>query len=199
MTKKFKPLKEYIHQLIDPTSDEIVSVGDFKIFLNWFGPFNKCIENVELLCESKYFFGSMSSLVCQNLLDSQKIGTFLVRFNEKEPGNIYISCVEENSNYKPQTIHFKVYHQENIYYLTTSEKTKNSIDSLIKKYSLSFKFPYEDKKIKVEKIFSYQDLPPESIEKKRKMDFTYFWGPLDSKDFTEFGSDKKEEIQELKL
>eukprot|EP01080_Neovahlkampfia_damariscottae_P005992 gene5992-9990_t len=197
MKKKFKPFKDYVATILDPTSDEIVSAGDFKIFLNWFGPFNKCIDNVESLCESNYFFGSMSSLVCQNLLDSQKIGTFLVRFNEKEPGCIYISCVEEDINYKPSTIHFKVYQQEELYYLTTSEKTKTSLKSLIEKYSLSFKYPYDDKKIKVEKVFSYQDLPPDSIARKRKMDFTYFWGPLKSRDFSELGA-KEEVISEFK-
>jgi hypothetical protein len=195
MTKKFSVVKDYMQNLFDPTSDDLVSVGDFKLFLSWFGPFENCIKNAESICEAKYFFGSMSALVCQELLDSQPIGTFLVRFNEKEPGNICISCVEEDSSFKPATLHFKVNHQNEFYYLTTSEKTEKSVQSLVDRYKLSFKIPYEDKSIKVQKIFSYESKPSDSVAKKRKMDFTYFWGPLDSKDFIQV---KEEVILDIK-
>jgi hypothetical protein len=82
--------------LIDSTSDGIVSVGDFQLFISWFGPFKDCLKNATKMLKLPYFYGSMTTSECQNVLDSFPLGTYLIRFNEKIPSfflNLFLRSI----------------------------------------------------------------------------------------------------------
>lgn len=81
--------------LVDPTSDNAVSIADLKCFLDWFGPFKRCITNATRLIEYPWFWGSLTSIKADSIMAREQVGTFLVRFHDSMPGTFYISCVQE--------------------------------------------------------------------------------------------------------
>lgn len=179
-SKKNGELKELVwipefEILVDPTCDGYVSASDFRSFLGWFGPMDDCCKNAEALLSSPWFWGSLSSLDSQSLLDREETGTFLVRFNETRPGTFYITCVEEQTDENgfngngggqmtylgeqeiQQAIHFKVNKEkEKYFWLSGSDKGHKTIDSLLDQYELTFKHAFVDAKLKYKAITDFR-------------------------------------------
>lgn len=153
--------------LIDPTCDGYVSISDFKSFLGWFGPLNKCCANVETLVSAPWFYGSITSLEAQTLLDEQDLGTYIVRFNENKPGSFYISCTEEkvdedgtdflNSRQNVlQTVRYTVHKTEkHKFYLYVGEEM-DSIEQLLSQYDLTFSQGFNNQDIKYKSIMEHR-------------------------------------------
>lgn len=143
---------EFIEEVLDATSDGVISVTDFKLYLSWFGPLKESFKNSNTICFCPYFFGSMSSLESQLLLDKEKIGTFLIRFSDKDFGQFIISVVEEDEDQNIQTLHFKVFKKNNLFYIleneTQPEYPSSSLLLLIDKYPLTFRIPYKNDDLK---------------------------------------------------
>jgi hypothetical protein len=171
---------DIISEMIDPTSDGMVSISDFKIFCQWFGPMKSCMKNMKLLIQQSYFYGSLSTYESQTLLDSKKFGSYLVRFNEKEPGNFIISCVDETEiDGEYLTIHFKVFTDFKNYFLKNDENISNHISELIQKYPLTFRIPLDDDEVRMLKTLAFQNNDPSVSffsQKKKMMNFTHFRG-----------------------
>jgi hypothetical protein len=161
--------------LMDPTCDGYVSVADFKSFLGWFGPMETSCQNADALLNSPFFWGSLTSLDAQALLDREETGTFLVRFNESKPGSFYITCVEEQTDENgfngngggqmtymgedeiSQAIHFKVNKEkEKNFWLSGSDKGHTTIQSLLNQYELTFKIPFNQEKLKYKAITDFR-------------------------------------------
>ncbi|KAL9653681.1 hypothetical protein ABK040_009156 [Willaertia magna] len=160
---KSKTWVDDIDFIIDPTCDDIVSISDLKTIIKWFGPFGDMFVNMEDLLRMKCFWGSLTSIRTQELLEDQPTGTFIIRFCEDRPGDFYISCVEEEENSyssfnnlsSKYTYHFLLQRRKGkkddkekyFYYLTESdleEKKKfETIEQFIKLYNLTFKIPFE--------------------------------------------------------
>ncbi|EFC43447.1 SH2 domain-containing protein [Naegleria gruberi] len=159
---------EEISELIDPTCDSVVSIVDFKTVLQWFGPFTiSFFTPMDSFLAQKHFWGSISSMEAQHLLDSQEPGTFLIRFSEIEAGAFSISVVEQESDDNlglsggestifKQTSHFilrrKKEDQKFLFILceNDTEFKCETVDQLIKQYRLTFKYPFTDETQKLE-------------------------------------------------
>jgi len=164
-----------ITQIIDPTSDGIVSLTDFRTVLKWFGPFTSFFFNpIDTFLQTKHFWGSLSSIEAQELLDKQDAGTYVIRFCETEPGAFHVSCVEDNTDdglsffdttntilqNNRQTYHYLVRRKKDekegklFFVLTDSDidYRHETIESLLKQYHLTFKFPFQDETKKEEHV-----------------------------------------------
>lgn len=159
-----------ISYIIDPTCDNVVSMIDFKTTLKWFGPFStQFFPILNTILDMKHFWGSMSSIEAQNLLDGQEPGTYITRFAENEPGSFYVSVVEDggdtfgyfdsllmNSNRK--TYHYLVRRKRDeregkMYFVlidSDMDYKHEKIENLFKQYHLTFKHPYLDDRKKEE-------------------------------------------------
>jgi hypothetical protein len=139
-----------------------------------------CIKNMKLLCQQSYFYGSLSTYETQKLLDSKKFGTYLVRFNEKEPGNFILSCVDETEvDREYLTIHFKVFTDFEHYFLKNDENVSHHLSDLIQKYPLTFRIPLDDDEVRIMKTQSFQNNDPSVSffsQKRKMMNFTHFRG-----------------------
>ncbi|KAF0976106.1 hypothetical protein FDP41_004781 [Naegleria fowleri] len=177
---------EEINDIIDPTCDSIVSIIDFRTVLKWFGPFSSFFFNpIDAFLQMKHFWGSLTSIEAQELLDKCEPGTFIVRFCETEPGSFYASVVEDNGDNfgyfdslltsdNKQTFHYLVRRKKDeregkMYFVLIDsdvEHKHENIDSLFKQYHLTFRIPYLD------------DTKKEEIAKKKKgqeeLDFVAF-------------------------
>ena len=153
---------EEISLIIDPTCDNVVSVMDFKCVLQWFGPFAiSFFVPVDSFLSMKHFWGSLSSIESQKLLDTKEPGTFLIRFSEMESGSFVMSVVEQQSDdnlgffgetaHNVVTSHFLLKRKKEesgkVYYgLCESDLDQKfeTIEALLKQYRLTFKFPLTD-------------------------------------------------------
>jgi hypothetical protein len=184
---------EFVEELLDPTGDDFVTVNDFKIFLSWFGPFKKSVENANHVLSYTFFFGAMTSLEAQHLLDNKPIGTFLLRFNEKDFGNFVISCVEEDQD-EQHTLHFKVFRKGDRFYLLESEMEHTTIQDLLDAYPLTYRTPYKDETHKISKIQPF-------VEPKRKLQFSAYRGKIEHPDVIhlkrELGNLKRGEVTNM--
>ncbi|KAG2381423.1 hypothetical protein C9374_006412 [Naegleria lovaniensis] len=155
---------EEINDIIDPTHDSIVSIIDFRTVLKWFGPFTSFFFNpIDAFLQMKHFWGSLTSIEAQELLDKCEPGTFIVRFCETEPGSFYASVVEDNGDNfgyfdslltsgNKQTFHYLVRRKKDeregkMYFVlidSDMEYKHENIDSLFKQYHLTFRIPYQD-------------------------------------------------------
>eukprot|EP01080_Neovahlkampfia_damariscottae_P000937 gene937-9845_t len=171
---------DIINEIIDPTSDNMVSVSDFKIFLRWFGPLSVCMTNLKDLGKQNYFYGCLSTIESQRLLDIKKQGTYLVRFDEKNVGQFIISCVDESQTENVfTTIHFRVFSDADCFFLSPDENISNHISDLIKKYPMTFRVAFNDDEVRFAKVSALQNNDPSIsffASKKRMFNFTHFRG-----------------------
>eukprot|EP01080_Neovahlkampfia_damariscottae_P005943 gene5943-9773_t len=150
--KVFKDIQweDSYEYLLDTTADGIVSIADFQLFIQRFGPYKDCFKNAKKVLKLNYFYVSMTTTESQDLLDSCTLGTFLLRFNEKFPSQYVFSCVEEEQeDEKPGAVHIRCHRKGKKYFLTETEET-TSFDVLIDKYRLTFKTPFVDNSLKLD-------------------------------------------------
>jgi hypothetical protein len=86
-----------------------VAIENFSALLEWFGPFNdsKFLERIKDLLKKNYFFGYINQKYAEDLLKSEKKGSFLVRFSKSQPGCYTISIITRQSEIR----HFRIYYQ----------------------------------------------------------------------------------------
>lgn len=155
--------------IIDPTCDNVVSIVDFKHVLQWFGPFGtNFFVPIDNFLNMKHFWGSISAMEAQMLLDSADPGSFLIRFSGTEAGSFAISVIEQESNdnlsvgdeathYK-QTLHFQLSRKRDdskMYFILCESDMDHkfeTVDSLLKHYRLTFKYPFVNDSLKLKAI-----------------------------------------------
>jgi len=67
-------------------------------FLKGFGPLAKCVENVKAVVSAEWFFGFISSAESNKFLETQPVGTFLIRFSGSRPGAFVLDYVLKPSH-----------------------------------------------------------------------------------------------------
>ncbi|KAG2377487.1 hypothetical protein C9374_009398 [Naegleria lovaniensis] len=161
-------VEDFSH-IIDPTCDNVVSIVDFKHVLQWFGPFGTSFfVPLDNFLNMKHFWGSISAMEAQMILDSAEPGSFLIRFSGTDAGSFAITVVEQESSdnlsvgdevthYK-QTLHFQLTRkrEDSKMYFTLCESDMDqkfeTVDALIKHYRLTFKYPFVNDQLKLKAI-----------------------------------------------
>ncbi|KAG2393857.1 hypothetical protein C9374_003621 [Naegleria lovaniensis] len=180
---------DLLEEISDPTCDGVVSVTDLKNVVRWFGSIFRW-QSDELKLRSiaakeeyaplnflPHFWGSLTGMDAQDLLRNEEPGTYLIRFNECEPGTLCLSSVQEEVGSTEENGHGffssrQVYHfvlrrtktdkEGACYYLCDADKAGKfkTITELVDKcYFLTFKYPYVN-----------DELKSASITKKREVD-----------------------------
>ncbi|KAL9648094.1 hypothetical protein ABK040_007460 [Willaertia magna] len=161
--------EKLLEVVCDSTFDDYVSIVDFKLLLDWFGPLmswkeelkviQKNSTNSEVTCRLFQFWGSLTAIQAQNLLLDQEPGTYIIRFDEYNLGKYCISVVQEEiindeATGKKQVYHFPLSRDKNKNsYYTIAEnnitlKAENALKLINDKYFLTFKYPYIDHEFK---------------------------------------------------
>ena len=180
---------ELLEEICDPTCDGVVSVIDLRSLVSWIGSIYKwnteelklrgiaSKEDAAPVIFLPHFWGSLCSVDAQDILEKEEPGTYLIRFNEHEPGAFYISCVQEEVSSSGESEHStffasrRTYHfvlkrsktdkGEPFYYLCEADKTakhKTITDLLEKSYFLTFKYPYVNDELKSSTVAKKRDV-----------------------------------------
>lgn len=80
-----------LRDIVDTSGSGYVSVYKFGAFLEGFGPFRACIDNVDAVVNAGWFHWHLSSAEAARLLTNQARGTFLVRFSKSKVGSFAIA------------------------------------------------------------------------------------------------------------
>eukprot|EP00761_Pharyngomonas_kirbyi_P014563 gb/GECH01014593.1/.p1 GENE.gb/GECH01014593.1/~~gb/GECH01014593.1/.p1 ORF type:complete len:610 (+),score=139.66 gb/GECH01014593.1/:1-1830(+) len=130
---------DVIKRLIDPTMDNLVTMGDFLIFLGWVGPFSQINRNINKLLRCEWFWGALCGTRAEHLLCEQPDGTYLVRFNDSDPGTFRVTCVEP----KDGPVHYNILPRKNgVFRLFEGDPGKSDLQELIESVKISFRIPY---------------------------------------------------------
>lgn len=109
-TAAFRPFECLKAVLADKAKDQqfVVDVEKFGRILNWFGPLESLLANIQDVLSRPWFFGSIEYNDAVHKLTGKSPGTFLVRFSSNSnPGCFAISKV----NSKGQIIHMRIQHK----------------------------------------------------------------------------------------
>jgi hypothetical protein len=85
----------------EENNEPIVTSYAFSLFLNMFGPFTLCRERVMSCTSELWFCGAISAtqtMVAFKQPINQKVGKFLVRYSQSDPGRLIVTYVDA-SNY----------------------------------------------------------------------------------------------------
>jgi hypothetical protein len=80
-----------LRDILDTGGSGYVSVYKFGAFLEGFGPFRSCIDNVDAVVGAGWFHWHLTSAEAARLLANQASGTFLVRFSKSKVGSFAIA------------------------------------------------------------------------------------------------------------
>jgi hypothetical protein len=80
-----------LRDILDTSGSGYVSVYKFGAFLEGFGPFRSCIDNVDAVVGAGWFHWHLTSAEAARLLANQATGTFLVRFSKSKVGSFAIA------------------------------------------------------------------------------------------------------------
>jgi len=109
---------------------EEVSLEDFGIMLDWFGPLEKgsgILRRVEAQLRMKGFFGDIETQESEKILNGKKKGAYLVRFSTRDPGCYAITVLSKTGVLK----HYRISHKAGGKYVL-GQNEYDSMDALIK-------------------------------------------------------------------
>lgn len=93
-----------LKSIIDNSNTGSVTRNKLSEFLKSFGPISDCVRNVVNISSSPWFHGYMTSEESQKYLETERIGTFLVRFSSSKAGAFaldYVRAVDVNNVDQP--------------------------------------------------------------------------------------------------
>jgi hypothetical protein len=82
-----------VKRIIDNSNTGCVTRHKLSEFLKSFGPLSDCIKNVVKITTSSWFYGYMSLEESQKYLETENMGTFLVRFSNSKAGAFALDYV----------------------------------------------------------------------------------------------------------
>lgn len=143
-----------IDALIDPSCDGVVSLSDFRSFLEYFGSYPTCLSNANALLDCVWFYGSLSTSSAELLLTNASPGSFLCRFCDQRPGRFTITYVELVSDHQGNgglnaaedraIIHYHTNIDRELHVLLIEgDSISKSIKDLVQSYPISFRRPYK--------------------------------------------------------
>ena len=89
-----------LRDIVDASGSGYVSVYKFGAFLEGFGPFRSCVDNVDAVVGAGWFHWHLSSAEAARLLTNQAAGTFLVRFSKSKGGSFAIAVKDKDGDVK---------------------------------------------------------------------------------------------------
>jgi len=90
--------EEQLRRIIDPSKTNSVSRVKFQEFVKAFGSMDKCVENAISVANAPWFFGFVSSNESKKFLETQSVGTFLIRFSGTVLGTFVLDYVNEQDH-----------------------------------------------------------------------------------------------------
>jgi hypothetical protein len=94
-----KRLLQYVINMGNETPS--IDVELFSGFLKGFGPLNVALSNVKSILGSNWFYGFLSHAEAIRLLETEPIGTYLVRFSLSKPGSFALEATILNPEGQP--------------------------------------------------------------------------------------------------
>eukprot|EP01130_Rhizamoeba_saxonica_P016099 TRINITY_DN7364_c0_g1_i1.p1 TRINITY_DN7364_c0_g1~~TRINITY_DN7364_c0_g1_i1.p1 ORF type:complete len:621 (+),score=136.55 TRINITY_DN7364_c0_g1_i1:165-1865(+) len=85
---------QYLRKSIGRVGSKTVNQTEFSLFWDWFGPVVKSLRSSPYLKEmwkKRLVWGMIDKETCINLLTNLPIGSFIIRFSKREPGNLAIA------------------------------------------------------------------------------------------------------------
>jgi hypothetical protein len=131
-------------KLLHTSMTSSLSIHVILSFIIFFSHLLTCLVWIELH-DWRWFHGFLSSEEVDRLLDSQPIGTYLVRFSRSNNGSYAIAFVDQNRRVSHSLVR---YCPPNGYSIIESDdsgesnKVFNSLEALIKNYSYVLKTPF---------------------------------------------------------
>lgn len=86
-----------LQQVLDKSNTGFVSMYKFGEFLKGFGGLDNCCARIQEMFDAPWFFGFISHVETEYLLENQGPGTFLIRFSKSNPGSFALGFRMNNA------------------------------------------------------------------------------------------------------
>lgn len=80
-----------LRYILDNSNTGYISASKFNEFLKGFGPFQRCMHNLNLVIQEPWFHGFLTSNETHRFLETEPDSTFLVRFSSSNPGSFALT------------------------------------------------------------------------------------------------------------